>query len=579
MGRILEDRLKRQREDSEKTQQQKKKKIEQASDEILELDPGARRNRIAAACSLITRNPQENINSFKILFKFLELSEDLKDDVISLKLVLGSLLAVFIDVLPSYEIRPLTEVEKSAAVTKEVKELREYEAKLVKWYKNYIFVLEKALKDDDLLLTSSKCLCKLLSSTSEFNFHAEVIAIIVPLLNNKNQQIQTLVAEAIIEVFREDRTGEPSVRITRNITDLVKRKGFQVQRIVLEVLLSLQVDQVLGASDLLEPEKKKPSERKITKAREEEALLRKVAEVQDKRSREEFKKRQAEVLKWVFTCYFRVLKQTASSPLLVPVLRGFTKFSHLINMDIVADLLNVLKGLMKRDSKSSLEIKLEATVTAFAVMKHQETLEVDMKQFYTHVYETLPNLCVETCKTSWHQQCRLTLETLDHLLLQVKRVPIDRVTGFLRRLSMLSLYMDADLLVPILYLMHLVLKKYPRATCLVDGEHMGSGVFDHETEDPDNSNAMTSTLVEFNTLLHHHHPMVVAIAREIILQHAEKDEEAKKQFKVTKWSLKARELFGSKVGVKQIFDIHRNGYGQDPFGAARPMTKKKKNKK
>lgn len=72
--------------------------------------------------------------------------EPVKNDPIIRKLALLSQLAVFLDILPGYRIRPLTDQEKSEKVSQQVARTREWEQGLVGVYQSYLRILEAELK-------------------------------------------------------------------------------------------------------------------------------------------------------------------------------------------------------------------------------------------------------------------------------------------------------------------------------------------------------------------------------------------------------------------------------------------------
>lgn len=91
----------------------------------------------------------------------------------------------------------------------------------------------------------------------------------------------------------------------------------------------------------------------------------------------------------MFLLYFKVLKNMQKSPLLAPVLEGLARYAHLINMDLLSNVLQLLKELVSKN-KLSLVSSLHCIVTAFQAFKMQgETLEVDLKDFYSHFYKIL----------------------------------------------------------------------------------------------------------------------------------------------------------------------------------------------
>lgn len=48
--------------------------------------------------------------------------------------------------------------------------------------------------------------------------------------------------------------------------------------------------------------------------------------------------------------YFRILKNPRRTPLLPAALKGISKFAHLVNVDFFKDLMQVLRGLITRES-------------------------------------------------------------------------------------------------------------------------------------------------------------------------------------------------------------------------------------
>ncbi|XP_055781714.1 nucleolar complex protein 3 homolog [Salvelinus fontinalis] len=151
--------------------------------------------RIASLGSDILSEPTINIKKLQELRSMLMETDPY---MAVRKLVMVSLMEVFKDIVPSYRIRPLTETEKALKVKKETQQLREFEDGLVSQYK---FYLEQAVKDwkqkkrkrsEALSLQSFKglaevairCICELLVALPHFNFHNNIIIMVVPLMND-----------------------------------------------------------------------------------------------------------------------------------------------------------------------------------------------------------------------------------------------------------------------------------------------------------------------------------------------------------------------------------------------------------
>ena len=85
--------------------------------------------------------------------------------------------------------------------------------------------------------------------------------------------------------------------------------------------------------------------------------------------------------------------ESFSLPLLAPCLNGIGKFSHLIDLDFMADLMNYLRklagaGSQKNDSHHlTVSERLQCCIVAFKVMKNNlEALNVDLQEFFVQLY-------------------------------------------------------------------------------------------------------------------------------------------------------------------------------------------------
>lgn len=168
---------------------------------------------IAALASAIVSDPESNIKKLKELRSML-MEQDPDVAVTVRKLVIVSLMELFKDITPSYKIRPLTEAEKSSKIRKETQKLREFEEGLVSQYKFYLENLEQIIKDwkqrklkksnvislkayKGLAEVAVKSLCELLVALPHFNFHNNIIVLIVPLMNDVSKSVSEMCCEAV----------------------------------------------------------------------------------------------------------------------------------------------------------------------------------------------------------------------------------------------------------------------------------------------------------------------------------------------------------------------------------------------
>lgn len=89
---------------------------------------------------------------------------------------------------------------------------------------------------------------------------------------------------------------------------------------------------------------------------------------------------------------------SGAHPLLTPCLNGLGKFSHLIDLDYIGDLMNYLKklasGSISTDSSSETCLKsltvserLQCCIVAFKVMRSNfDALNVDLQGFFVQLY-------------------------------------------------------------------------------------------------------------------------------------------------------------------------------------------------
>lgn len=102
---------------------------------------------------------------------------------------------------PRYRIRPLTEQEQQQSLSKEVKELWNYESSLLANYKKFLQILEQIVRSyakstDPILLNlatvSVRCMCELLSTHPQFNFRSNIIATLVPLSDYPSNEVRNI---------------------------------------------------------------------------------------------------------------------------------------------------------------------------------------------------------------------------------------------------------------------------------------------------------------------------------------------------------------------------------------------------
>ncbi|XP_047087045.1 nucleolar complex-associated protein 3-like [Lolium rigidum] len=525
-------------------------KEELSSDELFE----KKKAQLAELGMALLEDPESNIRSLNDL---LILCNDMDQKVV--KLGIMSLLAVFRDIIPSYRIRQLTEKELAVEVSKEVKKTRYYEYTLIRSYKAYLQKLISLEKQPYFYLVAVRCLCSLLDAAPHFNFHESLLASVVKNLSSSNDVARKLCGEAIRSLFRNEgkHRGEATIEAVRLIAAHVKLHDCQLHPDSIEVCLSLKFDEDLGKDDSkedkLKPKKNKryqnrdvakPSEKKkikkemLSKARQEvRADLRAVSFTLDPKEK---KMIQRETLAALFETYFRILKHSmnnsrykatsvfpgGSHPLLAPCLEGLGKFSHLIDLDFMSELIACLKklsgytdhqGEIPPDNALSVSERLQCCIVAFKVWRSNlEALNVDLQDFFVQLY----NLILEYRPDRDHGE--VLAEALKTLLWEGKQQDMLRAAAFIKRLATFALsFGSAEAIAALITLKHL-LQKNTKCRNMLENDAGGGSLsslvakYDPEAKDPYLSGALATVLWELSLLQKHYDPSVSGMASNVL---------------------------------------------------------------
>ncbi|XP_039991094.1 nucleolar complex protein 3 homolog isoform X2 [Xiphias gladius] len=454
---------------------------------------------IASLGSAIISDPFGNIKRVKELRGML-MESDPCVAVTVRKLVMVSLMEIFKDIAPTYRIRPLTPAEKAAKVKKETQQLREFEEGLVSQYKFYLEDLEQTIKDwkqkkkkrsqavgfqsyRGLAEVAIRCLCDLLLALPHFNFHNNIVVVLVPLMNDPVRQVSDMCCDAFRKLFQQDKVGVASLATVRVVSGLVKNLNYNVRPEVLRTLLSLRIKEVEMKKDIEATAPKK----KFMNNKEKKIKL------------------HTETLNIVFLIYFRILKKAQKSVLLPVVLEGLANFAHLINLEFFDDLLNVLQSLIQSGDVTNRE-SLHCIQTVFTILSGQgDVLNIDPLTFYSQLYKMLLRLHAGAP----NDDIIIVLRCLNAMLTRRrKQVTLQRAMAFVKRLSTLSLHVLPNASVGILAANRAAMHSFPKCDFLLDNEVQGSGFYLPELDEPEHCHAQNTALWELHTLMRHYHPTV-----------------------------------------------------------------------
>ena len=496
----------------------------------------SKRLKIGLLSSSLLETPETKCDNFKIL---LELMEETNPEVYITvrKLATISLLEIFKDLLPSYQILQIQ--QEGVRLKKETLALQNYEATLLRYYKHYLQKLEKMtnilrrkkgdtrqIKEQEIELgkIALTCMCDLLTIHPYFNYSINIANFLIPLLDNKHELIRQEVLKCISQVFKEDKRAELSLKIVRKLNQYIKLKAHSVHSEVLSVLLSLRIKDINLDKEKEEETKQRKlmshkqrilalSKRERKKNKKLEEVEKELLETKAEENKQTKQKLLTEITSVVFTIYFRILKQAPNSKILSICLEGLAKFAQCINLDFYQDLVTAIDKLME-EGNLNLKDQLHCIQCVFTILSGQgSALNLDPYRFYAHLYKNLLNIhCGKT---------HIEMEVLIKILVQAlihrrKRITQRRFIAFIKRIAILALQLQHNSVLGILGIIKQSMQLGKMLDILLDTDSTtGDGFYQAELEEPEYCNAHCSALWELTALQRHYHSIVQKMAKNV----------------------------------------------------------------
>jgi len=457
-------------------------------------------------------DPQEERRAEKRHRRFMAAHEQAR------QLAALSLLAVFKDILPGYRVRMDAEdlQEEGVKLKKEVLVLRRFEHSMLGAYQRYLQFLERCLKGlkrgeepNGLYMVAVRCLSGLLESKAEFNFRDNLLQLLVPLMGSTNDGVSAAASTAVESMFQADSSGEASLVAVRLIAAYVKASSYNARNEVLLSLLRLRItEDVASRLDGKKTHLSAKQKKRMTKAqrkadKETREVEREMEAARAEESTAVRARNQTDMVRAIFTVYFRILKKVQSSPLLPGVLAGLAQYGHLINVDFQVDMLSALKDVMRRP-ESSVAVIFQCAITAFENLKlHGNVVDVDLKEFYECVYQSMLRVPEEV------DSVPLLLHCMRLMVSENRTVSSERAAAFCKRLSTIALYFPINGAIAALVTIQRLMTFHPPVRQLLEvSEDRANDSYKATTDSPDNCKALAATLWELNMLERHFHPNV-----------------------------------------------------------------------
>ena len=515
------------------------------------------KQRIALAAQALLAAPESALSTH--LKPLLELSRD-QDQVVA-RLALLSTLTVYKDILPGYRIRLPTEKELEVQVSKGIKKLRDYESALLKSYQAFLKILLQAINlskagqaPPQHGRVAIRCLCGLLTAVPHFNYTTDILQVIIPNCAAKDEKTKSMCVETLRDLLANEKTEGRVIKETvQLIADMVKKRKCICPEHILDPLLGLQFKDILSVEDfkaakgLGKQNKKNKKKKKKKKGKDEVAKAFEEAEAVV--GNEERKRVQSATLEALFEIFFRVLKATASSglivgpqanstlttdrlrskfPLLYATLQGLEQYAHLISVDFFSDLMSELEKVLASPALPPRE-RLRCLLTVAQILRGQgEALTVDRRFFFVQLYAALDAVCIETLdddedfddkeeeipgtSASPPGIGQLLCRALEIMILESKSLDVPRQAAFARRIAGCALSNgDAGTVLGLLSLIQRLMRKHPKLRGMLLNEGEGgpvAGGYAVDAEDPADSGALNLPFWELSLLAQHYHPHV-----------------------------------------------------------------------
>ena len=216
---------------------------------------------------------------------------------------------------------------------------------------------------------------------------------------------------------------------------------------------------------------------------------------------------QKDTLQEVFLTYFRILKhndQNRFASLLPTVLLGLSQYGHLLNTDVVIDLLKLLKIQLDQNFLS-FESSLYCIKTCFKLLSGPgAVLNLDEGVYIAQLYKLFPKIAI----LSNQQYLELFLECVSIAFISRKELLTTRVAAFIKQLFILSMSLTDSNAIATINLARQLILLYPQFISLLVNEEgrIASGVFNIDVETPEHSNASSTTCWEMIYLKHSYSP-------------------------------------------------------------------------
>jgi hypothetical protein len=441
--------------------------------------------KIAEICSAIVASPEgslkkkaqkessgdddgEDFGATK--YRMVDLFDMLRSsDAQEFEMAMLSALLVFKDICPSYRIRSSEEYDKEVQLKKETKSMKDFELSLLGAYQKYLKILETRVQkglgsakreistwgmEEKLGLSALRCQCELLRSLSHFNFRTQILATVALRATQPNDDVSALCCDTLSNLLSMDTQGELSYEVVRDIGKVLMLCKYNTTERVVRCLNHAKM--TVHADDAKSVHRKAKSERKKRKQNQDEVELG-LLESNATADTSNKKRFHADCLHEICLIYFRIVKGKVGFSLLPAALDGLSRITHLMNIDMVQDLMVCLKSILEEVNPAPVPVQLQCVHCALRTLSGPGAeLNLD-SDIYLHKLRTLIR-DLPAGFAHWDA----VLECMDLCFLKKREERANIVQSFARLLLMSAVHLSHSI-APVIYAMaHAILLRYPR---------------------------------------------------------------------------------------------------------------------
>lgn len=479
------------------------------------------KEEIADLAGKLMEDPEENLAALTRLNRM----ATSKNPATS-QLAILALVPIYQSLAPGYRIRQLLEMEQKERVSKEVARLRAFEQNLVSNYQKYLDLLKALVRSKDnvhIARVAGKAACELASKLRHFNFHRQLIEIVVGRLRNRpadpaDLAVYTRSVEVLELLLEDDVDGAVTVDVVTVLAKVVKLL-YKVDELALNVLLHLQLLRDYNPEATVLAKRKHMVQKKdrVHLLKKQRKARKEMIEIEEEMSKakqevtaEERERNQSQVLQAVLKLYLQILKaglhegNRNARNLFGAVLEGLAKFGRMANFDLLGDFLEVLKEIMgdmtsgEEGTDVDVRLLLLCAATCFTLLlNHSDVgkVAIDMLSVVQTVYLLLDAVGLDADIEYSHKTLRLAdpltldkptvnvsttaellLRTLDATFFKLRNGTPVRALAFTKRLYIELLHLPEKLALAVLKFIGKLMARFPGIGALYSTEEsLGEG--------------------------------------------------------------------------------------------------------